>query len=205
MHCQRCVLRPPRACCHVALARCRSIHSPDPRPSSVSAASPAPHARRHLSQYTIHITVFLQRLLASRAGLNSAELLGLQSAGPKAASHWPRPSAVRRLQELQADKKYLQQHSADAGPNGTANPLSAGVLGTQNGNDVGVKDKRFVYLDEAFPINPVAGLHVVRIQRGAFLTPLIVRPRLDVEKLRDLTSSTTMSSLQSSPRRTANA
>ena len=70
-------------------------------------------------------------------------------------------------QELQANKKYLQQHNAGFGPNGTANPLSGGVLGTQNGNGVGVNNQRFVYLDKSFPINPVAGLHVVRINRGA--------------------------------------
>ena len=60
----------------------------------------------------------------------------------------------------------MRLHDADVGPNGTSNPLSAGVLGTQNGNDAGVKDKRFVYLNDAFPINPVAGLHVVHIYNG---------------------------------------
>ena len=70
-------------------------------------------------------------------------------------------------QELKANKNYLHQHDASSGPNGTANPLGAGVLGTQNGNDVGVSNKRFVYLNDSFPINPVAGLHVVHVTNGA--------------------------------------
>jgi len=44
------------------------------------------------------------------------------------------------------------------------------VLGTQNGNDVGVQNKRFVYLNDSFPINPVAGLHVVHVTNGACRT-----------------------------------
>ncbi len=67
---------------------------------------------------------------------------------------------------MKANKNYLHQHDASAGPNGTANPLGAGVLGTQNGNDVG-SNKRFVYLNDSFPINPVAGLHVVHVTNGA--------------------------------------
>ena len=80
---------------------------------------------------------------------------------------WPCLDAV---QELKANINYLALHDAEHGPNGTSNPLSAGVLGTQNGNDAGVKNKRFVYLNDAFPINPVAGLHVVHVYKGERMT-----------------------------------
>lgn len=71
------------------------------------------------------------------------------------------------MQELRADKDYLTKHNAGDGPNGTSNPLSTGVLGTQDGSGgAGAATLKHVYLDAAFPVTPVAGLHVVRIKSG---------------------------------------
>ena len=71
-------------------------------------------------------------------------------------------------QELQDDKNFLTKRNAGLGPNGSINPLSEGVLGTQDGSggpNNGV-DVNSVYLDNSFPVTPVAGLHVVRINSG---------------------------------------
>ena len=73
---------------------------------------------------------------------------------------------MRLPQELKADKKYLEQHSAGVSVTGTLNPDSVGILGEQDGNGGGNGAVRNVYLDKAFPHVGVAGTHVLRINHG---------------------------------------
>ena len=79
------------------------------------------------------------------------------------------------MQEVLADETYLLQRNAGGGVDGSLNPLSEGIIGIQDGNGGANGDKlKHVYLDKSFPINPVAGLHVIRIGSGEHLTSVML-------------------------------
>ena len=72
------------------------------------------------------------------------------------------------MQEITSDGEFLAIHDASSTPNGTSNENSTGILGVQTGglDEPALKN---VYLDNDFPITPVAGLHVIRIKSGTQL------------------------------------
>ena len=69
------------------------------------------------------------------------------------------------IQEIQTDKNFYTKHAASDGLNGTLNVNSTGVVGIQNGGP-SAPELKDIYLDNSFPITPVAGLHVIRITTG---------------------------------------
>lgn len=68
-------------------------------------------------------------------------------------------------QAIRTDSTYYAKHNASVGLTGTSNENSTGVLGIQNGGAESISQKD-IYLDNAFPITPVAGLHVISITTG---------------------------------------
>ena len=81
----------------------------------------------------------------------------------------PKCDAIRGFrvfpQEIRSDGAFLVRHDASNGPNGTSNVNGTGIADIQNGAlEEPVLEN--VYLDNTFPITPVAGMHVIRIKRG---------------------------------------